>query len=188
MKFKSPIYFSLLVFTFLSFSCSHSGKPDKPDVNSMTEGQVDGELSSPSNGFYILFRIPDSDPSADIFKQVQYLEKRKVFVEKTYKDSLFYKDVSDRTAKQEQRYYDSLPEKLKQEKQDLKDAYMLSIQKFEKTKHNNLPPRTQALVDRKISFIKSRMKKQLSKYDYVINHLDTIIREAKKKARESVSN
>ena len=187
MKFKSSIFFSLLVFTFFSFSCSHSRKPDKPDVNSMTEAQVDRELSSPSIGFYILFRIPDSDPSSEIFEHVQHLEKRKVFVEKTYKGTLDYTQMTDLTAKQEKRYYDSLPEKLKQEKQNLKDAYMHYIKNCEKVKLNKLTPRAQALVGRKIFILKSRMKKQLSKYDYVLSHLDTIIREAKKKARKSVS-
>jgi len=96
------------------------------------------------------------------------------------------KSIAEHAAEYEHAYYDSLPEQLKQAKKEVRDSYIGFIKKCEKLKPE-LPPRGQALIDRKISFMKSHMKKQVSEYDYVLSHLDTIIREAKKKARESAS-
>ena len=186
MKFKSPIFFSLLVLTLFSFSCSHSGKPD---VNSMTEAEVNLELSSfPSIGFGILLQLPEIHPSDAIFEQAKNFEQEKVSNKYMFRNEKpdVQKSIAEHAAEYEHAYYDSLPEQLKQEKKQLRDAYINFNKQCEKVKPT-LPPRGQALIDRKISFMKSHMKKQLSKYDYVLAHLDTIIREAKKKARKSAS-
>ena len=186
MKFKSSIFFSLLVLTLFSFSCSHSGKPD---VNSMTEAQVDhalGKYLSLDLFMYVIY--PPMNPCGSISINAQnFLQDKQNLVEywKT-KHPKAYKHMEAERAERENSYYKALPGKILAYKQQLKTYLDTRIKLYSKQR-KTLPTEGKALLDRKIYFLKQNRDKQLSQVDSFLKHLPETIASAKKKARESAS-